>query len=60
MYAIGECAAWRGRTYGLIGPGVEMADILAFNFTQTRTAAGAFRFERRRMVSVLLDGGVSV
>ncbi|BGP40530.1 hypothetical protein JCM10449v2_004492 [Rhodotorula kratochvilovae] len=35
VYAIGECASWRGNTYGLIGPGVEMADILAFNLTQT-------------------------
>ncbi|KAL8278182.1 hypothetical protein RQP46_009355 [Phenoliferia psychrophenolica] len=35
VYAIGECASWRGNTYGLIAPGVEMADILAFNLTQT-------------------------
>ncbi|SGY20621.1 BQ5605_C016g08108 [Microbotryum silenes-dioicae] len=35
IYAIGECASWRGNTYGLIAPGVEMADILAFNLTQT-------------------------
>ncbi|BGO91811.1 hypothetical protein NBRC10512_007608 [Rhodotorula toruloides] len=35
VYAIGECASWQGNTYGLIGPGVEMADILAFNLTQT-------------------------
>lgn len=31
IFAIGECASWRGNTYGLIAPGVEMADILAFN-----------------------------
>ncbi|TNY23557.1 NADPH nitrite reductase [Rhodotorula diobovata] len=35
VFAIGECASWRGNTYGLIGPGVEMASILAFNLTQT-------------------------
>ncbi|RXW14988.1 hypothetical protein EST38_g10867 [Candolleomyces aberdarensis] len=35
VYAIGECASWRENTYGLIGPGIEMADILAFNLTQT-------------------------
>ena len=40
VYAIGECAAWKGKTYGLIAPGVEMADILSFNFTQTETHAG--------------------
>lgn len=26
VYAIGECASWRGNTYGLIAPGIEMAD----------------------------------
>jgi len=43
VYAIGECCNWRGNTYGLIAPGVEMADILSFNFTQTKTAAGTFK-----------------
>jgi nitrite reductase (NAD(P)H) len=36
IYAIGECASWGGMAYGLIGPGVEMADILAFNLTQAK------------------------
>ncbi|OCF30509.1 nitrite reductase [NAD(P)H], large subunit [Kwoniella heveanensis BCC8398] len=35
VYAIGECASWRGNFYGLIAPGVEMADILAFNLVST-------------------------
>ncbi|KAF7300645.1 NAD(P)H nitrite reductase [Mycena chlorophos] len=39
VYAIGECASWKGNTYGLIGPGVEMADILSFNLTQTDSHA---------------------
>ncbi|KAI9151730.1 Nitrite reductase [Paramyrothecium foliicola] len=34
IYAIGECASWKNETYGLIAPGVEMADVLAFNMTQ--------------------------
>ncbi|KAM3555839.1 hypothetical protein ARSEF4850_005812 [Beauveria asiatica] len=34
VYAVGECASWQGTTYGLIAPGVEMADVLAFNLTQ--------------------------
>lgn len=34
IYAIGECASWKGKTYGLIAPGYQMADILAFNLTQ--------------------------
>ncbi|KAI0770919.1 nitrite reductase [Trametes elegans] len=43
VYAVGECASWHGNTYGLIAPGIEMADILAFNFTQAQTATGSFR-----------------
>ncbi|KAJ7145360.1 nitrite reductase [Mycena crocata] len=39
VYAIGECASWRSNTYGLIGPGIEMADILSFNLTQTASHA---------------------
>ncbi|KAI0081228.1 nitrite reductase [Panus rudis PR-1116 ss-1] len=42
VFAIGECASWKGNTYGLIAPGIEMADILAFNFTQVQTEAGGF------------------
>ncbi len=29
IYAIGECASWRGKTYGLIGPGYKMATVAA-------------------------------
>lgn len=36
VYAIGECASWKSTTYGLIAPGVEMADVLAFNLTQAK------------------------
>lgn len=36
IYAIGECASWAGQSFGLIAPGVEMADILAFNLTQAK------------------------
>ncbi|KAH6617942.1 hypothetical protein B0J18DRAFT_482964 [Chaetomium sp. MPI-SDFR-AT-0129] len=36
VYAIGECASWQGQMFGLIGPGVEMADVLAFNLTQAK------------------------
>lgn len=36
VYAIGECASWRGMAYGLIAPGVEMAEVLAFNLTQAK------------------------
>ena len=36
IFAIGECASWEGQCYGLIGPGVEMADVLAFNLSQAQ------------------------
>lgn len=36
IYAVGECASWENQTYGLIAPGIEMADVLAFNLTQAK------------------------
>ncbi|RMZ77819.1 hypothetical protein DV737_g4144, partial [Chaetothyriales sp. CBS 132003] len=36
IYAIGECASWENQTFGLIAPGVEQADVLAFNLTQAK------------------------
>ncbi|MGQ0525256.1 MAG: nitrite reductase large subunit NirB [Betaproteobacteria bacterium] len=29
IYAIGECALWNGRIYGLVGPGYQMAEVAA-------------------------------
>ncbi|KAI6019777.1 hypothetical protein F5J12DRAFT_904177 [Pisolithus orientalis] len=49
IYAIGECASWRENTFGLIGPGVEMADILAFNLTQVQTDVGGFKPRQMNM-----------
>ncbi|KAE8227120.1 hypothetical protein CF319_g378 [Tilletia indica] len=34
VYAIGECASFNGQCFGLIAPGVEQADILAWNLTE--------------------------
>ncbi|CAO1635540.1 unnamed protein product [Parajaminaea phylloscopi] len=34
VYAIGEAASYNNETWGLIAPGVEMADVLAFNLTE--------------------------
>ncbi|WDI41156.1 FAD-dependent oxidoreductase [Bremerella sp. P1] len=31
IYAIGECAVHREKHYGLVGPGIQMADVLAAN-----------------------------
>ncbi|WPG97851.1 Nitrite reductase [Acrodontium crateriforme] len=39
IYAIGECASWESQTFGLIAPGIEMADVLAFNLTQAKAHA---------------------
>ncbi|ODQ55648.1 nitrite reductase NiiA [Saitoella complicata NRRL Y-17804] len=39
VYAIGECASFENATYGLIAPGIEMADVLAFNLTQAKLHA---------------------
>lgn len=36
VYAIGECANWENQTFGLIAPGIEMADVLSFNLTQAK------------------------
>lgn len=36
IYAIGECASWNGNVYGLIAPGVEMADVVSWNLTQAK------------------------
>lgn len=53
VYAIGECASWKGQTYGLIAPGIEMADILSFNLTQTETEVGGFT--SRKMVCLIFN-----
>ncbi|CDK24715.1 unnamed protein product [Kuraishia capsulata CBS 1993] len=39
IFAIGECASWNDKTFGLIAPGVAMADVLAFNLTQAKNHA---------------------
>ncbi|CDR46561.1 CYFA0S24e00144g1_1 [Cyberlindnera fabianii] len=36
IFAIGECASWNDKTFGLIAPGITMADILCFNLLQAR------------------------
>lgn len=35
IYAVGECASWDNQTFGIIAPGIEMADVLAFNLTNS-------------------------
>ncbi|KAB8302377.1 hypothetical protein EYC80_005803 [Monilinia laxa] len=59
VYAIGECASWRDQTFGLIAPGIEMADVLSFNLTQARVHAYR-RFKRPDLSTKLKLLGVEV
>lgn len=43
IYAIGECASWAGRTYGLVAPGYKMADIVAQQLVEARQPPGEGR-----------------
>ncbi|KAI3622179.1 nitrite reductase [Moniliophthora roreri] len=43
VFGLGECVRWQDASYGLIAPGIEMADILSFNLTQETTDVGSFR-----------------
>ncbi|MCQ0034234.1 nitrite reductase large subunit [Burkholderia glumae] len=40
VYAIGECAAWRGQTFGLVAPGYEMARVVAQQLAGGEAAFG--------------------
>ena len=59
IYAIGECASWESQTFGLIAPGIEMADVLAFNLTQAKVHA-ARKFKRPDLSTKLKLLGVEV
>jgi nitrite reductase (NADH) large subunit len=39
IYAIGECALWRGRIFGLVAPGYQMAEVAARHITGESGAA---------------------
>ena len=59
IYAIGECASWENQTFGLIAPGVEMADVLSFNLTQAKVHAYR-KFKRPDLSTKLKLLGVEV
>ncbi|KAJ5188390.1 FAD-dependent pyridine nucleotide-disulfide oxidoreductase [Penicillium cf. griseofulvum] len=42
IYAVGECASWENQTFGIIAPGIEMADVLAFNLTNPNKPPRSF------------------
>ena len=58
-YAIGECANWENQTFGLIAPGIEMADVLAFNLTQAKLHSDR-KFKRPDLSTKLKLLGVEV
>ena len=59
IYAIGECASWESQTFGLIAPGIEMAEVLAFNLTQAK-AHTPRKFKRPDLSTKLKLLGVEV
>jgi nitrite reductase (NAD(P)H) len=59
IYAIGECASWENQTFGLIAPGIEMADVLAFNLTQAKVHSPR-KFKRPDLSTKLKLLGVEV
>lgn len=59
IYAIGECASWENSTFGLIAPGIDMADVLAFNLTQAK-AHSPRTFQRPDLSTKLKLLGVEV
>ncbi|GAB7359089.1 hypothetical protein MBLNU230_g5160t2 [Neophaeotheca triangularis] len=59
VYAIGECASWENQTFGLIAPGIEMADVLAFNLTQAKSHTPR-KFKRPDLSTKLKLLGVEV
>jgi nitrite reductase (NAD(P)H) len=59
IYAIGECASWDDQTFGLIAPGIEMADVLAFNLTKAKSHSPR-KFQRPDLSTKLKLLGVEV
>ncbi|RYG77862.1 nitrite reductase (NAD(P)H), partial [bacterium] len=62
VYAIGECALWDGKLYGLVAPGYRMADVAAASLAAdaTGTAASTSAFAGADMSTKLKLLGVDV
>jgi len=53
IYAIGECAAWRGQTFGLVAPGYDMARTVAKQLQgESATFAGADLSTKLKLMGV--------
>ena len=59
IFAIGDCASWENMTFGIIAPGIEMADVLSFNLTKTAEQAPKY-FSRPDFSTKLKLLGVEV
>jgi nitrite reductase (NADH) large subunit len=54
IYAVGECALWRGRIFGLVAPGYQMAQVAAARLAGTADAvfAGADMSTKLKLLGV--------
>jgi nitrite reductase (NADH) large subunit len=54
IYAIGECALWQGKVFGLVAPGYQMAQVVASQVTGARdvTFAGADMSTKLKLLGV--------
>lgn len=59
VYAIGECASWENQTFGIIAPGIEMAEVLSINLTREQ-GQPAKKFKRPDLSTKLKLLGVEV
>ncbi|CAK7228642.1 hypothetical protein SCUCBS95973_006947 [Sporothrix curviconia] len=59
IYAVGDCVCWQNQTFGIIAPGIEMADVLSFNLTEGRLE-GARVFDRPDLSTKLKLLGIDV
>ncbi|WP_295686020.1 nitrite reductase large subunit NirB [uncultured Nevskia sp.] len=60
IYAIGECALWQGKIFGLVAPGYDMARIVAKQIVAGDAAASAPQFNGADMSTKLKLLGVDV
>ncbi|MCY0790274.1 nitrite reductase large subunit NirB [Morganella morganii] len=57
VYAIGECASWHGRTYGLVAPGYKMAQVAADHLQgQDNQFTGADMSAKLKLLGVDVGG----
>jgi nitrite reductase (NADH) large subunit len=53
IYAVGECALWSGRTYGLVAPGYQMAEVAARHVSgRTAEFSGADMSTKLKLMGV--------